>query len=550
MCTEEQHFRRVNMFQPIPQTLKFDQLVNDIKKGEIKIPQFQREFVWSKAQSAKLMDSILKGYPIGTFILWKTRERLRSIRNIGNITLPSTQDGDFIQYVLDGQQRMTSLYASLEGVMIAREDGNKEDFSEMYVDLTVSDEDDIVVCDVEEKNQGTYIKIKDLYEGKIKVLNNFDEKYHTKLQDYKDRIKTYDFSAILIKESPVDVATEIFTRINVGGKSLSVFEIMVAKTYDPSKNFDLAEKYEELIEELDQCDYGTISDATVLQTIAVILKGDCTKKTILGLDKAKFISIWDEATDAIKYAVDYFRGFYRIPVSQLLPYNALIIPFSYYFYRKKTKPTGDQQKLLQDYFWRVSLTERFSSSVETKIGKDIKRIDEIFNGVQPCYDFEVNLTTDYISNNGWFSAGRSYIKALLCILVYQQPQSFNDGSLVNISNDWLKQANSKNYHHFFPKSYLLKKGRDAFSINHIFNITIVDDFLNKREIRAKAPSIYMKKFRKENQDITATMKTHLINGLDLHGIWANDYDMFFKKRGEAFRNELKKRIIPQKIDVI
>ena len=58
----------------------------------------------------------------------------------------------------------------------------------------------------------------------------------------------------------------------------------------------------------------------------------------------------------------------------------------------------------------------------------------------------------------------------------------------------LKQANSKNYHHFFPRAYLTKKGEEKFKINHILNITIVDDFLNKNKIRAKAPSKYMKEF--------------------------------------------------------
>lgn len=86
---------------PEPQSSPFSVLINDIEKGLIKIPQFQRDFVWDLNKSANLMDSIVKGYPIGTFIFWKTKERLRSIRNIGGIELPSPQDGDFVYYVLD-----------------------------------------------------------------------------------------------------------------------------------------------------------------------------------------------------------------------------------------------------------------------------------------------------------------------------------------------------------------------------------------------------------------------------------------------------------------
>jgi len=68
--------------QPEPRNKKYRDLQSEIEKGEIKIPKFQREFVWSLDSTAKLLDSILKGYPIGTFIFWETSERLNSIRNI------------------------------------------------------------------------------------------------------------------------------------------------------------------------------------------------------------------------------------------------------------------------------------------------------------------------------------------------------------------------------------------------------------------------------------------------------------------------------------
>ena len=67
------------------------------------------------------------------------------------------------------------------------------------------------------------------------------------------------------------------------------------------------------------------------------------------MKKEEFINIWDNVVSAIESTVDYFRGFYRIPVSQLLPYNALLVPFSYFFYHHKDKPTGNKQKYLQDF---------------------------------------------------------------------------------------------------------------------------------------------------------------------------------------------------------
>jgi len=535
------------MILPEPQSRTFNTLINDIENGQIKIPQFQREFVWVLKKCASLMDSIVKGYPIGTLIFWKTKERLRSVRNIGDCVLPEPDEGDFVEFVLDGQQRLTALFASLKGLKVGREGGRMDDFAGMYIDLEAKEEDQIVVTDISGKDQKSTIRIMDLLYGGLPLLAEYPDRYYEKLEQYKNRIVSYNYSVILIKEVQIDVATEIFTRINVGGKPLSLFEIMVAKTFEPRKDFDLSEKFSELIDDLKPIDYETISDATVLQTISLLLDNECKRQTILKLEKKDFINIWSNAVDAIERAVEYFRGFYRIPVSQLLPYNALIVPFAYFFYHHPDKPTGEKQRYLEDFFWRCSLSGRYSSGVEGKLAQDVKRIDKILKDELPTYDWGIDTSPEFIIKNGWFSAGRSYIKAILCIYAYHQPKAFNDNSIVNISNYWLKQANSKNYHHFFPRAYMKSVG-DEDNANHILNITIVDDFLNKREIRAQAPSKYMSKFQRVNSQLAETMKTHLILDLDKFGVWENDYQTFIGKRAKAVSNELKKKIVSQDID--
>lgn len=533
---------------PEPQSMSYSSLINSIENGVIKIPQFQRDFVWTKEKSAKLLDSIFRGYPIGTFILWKTKESLRSIRNLGSVNLPPTPAGDYIQYVLDGQQRLTSLFAAIKGIQVRRVDDSIDDFSDIYIDLTTKEYDDAIITDIFARKEKDVLKIVDLVKHKFTYLKQFPEEYHEKITQYREALAGYRFSVIMVDDVSIDVATEIFTRINVSGKPLSVFEIMVAKTFDAEKNFDLKEKYEVLIDKLCDVDYETISDATVLQAVSIILKKECSKHVILKLDKSKFIETWSAVVDAIESTVEYFRNYYRIPVSKLLPYNALIVPFAYFFYHHPDKPTGNKQKYLEDFFWRTSLGGRYSHSLETRIAQDIKKIDSILKEKLPKYDYPVDISPKFIEENGLFSAGRSYIKALLCVYAHNQPKSFIDNSIVRISNDWLKQANSKNYHHFFPRAYLRKQKKyDESIINHIANITIVDDFLNKREIGDKAPAKYMASFEKKNSDLDKTMKTHLIN-TKTFGILDNDYDKFFKKRCDAISKELQKRIIRQDID--
>ena len=540
------------MSQPKAGHIKYTTLISDIEKGAVKIPQFQRQFVWSKEQSATLIDSILKGYPIGTFIMWKSKEVLRSLRNIGHIDLPEIPEGDFVYYVLDGQQRMTSIFASLRGAIITREDGKREDFSEIYIDLTANEDEQIVITSIEGRNENSYIKLTEILNGDIfDLVIKYDKDAIKKISTYSEIIKTYEFSVITVDDVPIDVATEIFTRINVGGKHLTVFEIMCAKTYDHRRGFDLSDKYNELIERLQTVNYETIQSSTVLQAVSTCLVGECAKKNILKLDKEIFIDKWDEIINSLEHAIDYFRGYYRIPVSQLLPYDSLVIPFTYFFYKNNNKkPTGDMQKYLEDYFWRTVLNSKFSSGTESKVARDIiVVIDRILNNLEPEQQ-EVNISLDNLSRNGGFSVGKAYIKGMLCILAAKQPESFIDGALVNINNGWLKAANSKNYHHFFPRAYLRKNGIDDAKANHIANITIVDDFLNKNKIRDKAPSVYMAEFKELNSSIADTMKTHLMDDINNMGIFNDDYNIFFEKRLETFKREIESRLIIKSYDIL
>ena len=534
------------MILPEPKSLAFSSLFDDIERGQLKIPQFQRDFVWDLKKSRDLMDSIIKGYPIGTFIFWKTKERLRYVREIGNVPLKDPQKGDFVNFVLDGQQRLTTIFACLKGIKIKRE--NKFDYySEMYIDLNANKDEQIIIIDTDGRDKESLIKIVDLIEGDFDLLGGYLKRYHPRLKKYRKQIENYLFSIILVKEVSIDVATEIFTRINIGGKPLSLFEIMVAKTFDKEADFDLSEKYNKLIEKLVDINYETIPDSTVLQTVSVLLTKACTKKQILKLDKEKFINIWDKAEDAIIRAIEYFRLTYRIPVSRLLPYNALVIPFAYFFYHHKEKPLGVKKKYLEDFFWRCAIAERYTAGLEGKLAQDIRKIDDILNDKLPKYEWLIDISPKYLKKLGYFSTGKSFIKAILALYAYHQPKSFNDNSIVNIANNWLKRANSKNYHHFFPKAYLKKLGKDMSYINHILNITIVDDFLNKRVIKANPPSKYMVDFKNKNPNLDDTMKTHLINDLNKFGVWNDDYDKFIEERAYAVSKELNKRMIKQKI---
>ena len=544
------------MLQPENQTKKYERLFVDIHSGQIKIPNFQRNFVWGKLQTAKLIDSIIKGFPIGTFILWKTKEEIRHYKNIGDDALPKTSKGESVMYILDGQQRITSLYAVRKGLIYVADGKNGEKLEIGYKDITINlaldpDADEEVVL-IEPPDDTPYISVHELLSGDFTDwMETYDKSELKKMETYKKRLTGYDFSTIVMSDYPLDIACEVFTRINTGGTELALFEIMVAKTYDEKKNFDLLERYNWLIDnkgaekDLEDVGFDTIPSATILQCVSAHLAKQVRRQDILKLNKKKFINSWDTVTDGIFHAVDFIRKSLHVAVSRLLPYNAILVPFSYFFIKMKGKrPTNIQKKLLKQYFFWTSFSERFSSGAEGKIALDLKRMDNILKEKEPSYrGEEVKLNNEDIEGR-WFSAGNAFCKGILCLLASFKPLSFDGESEVELGNAWFKAANSKNYHHFFPKSYLTKNGYDYWYANSIANITFVDDYLNKRTIGSKAPSKYMKTFLKSNQNIVNTMKTHLIDDLDGFGVWGDEYDKFIAKRSKRILNEINKRLNP------
>lgn len=207
-------------------------LKSQVQTGDIKIPQFQREFVWAVENSAKLLDSVVKNYPIGTFIFWESSEKLRSVRNVGNLNFSQKPEGASVKYVLDGQQRLTSLVAGLTGQKITRANGRVDDFSKIYVNLTAKDDGAIITTNIDGLEPLQYISLLDAMESDFDVLVQYSKDDRKLIQEIKTKIDNYQFPVVSLMGAKIDIATEVFTRINTSGKSLSVFDIMVAKTYD------------------------------------------------------------------------------------------------------------------------------------------------------------------------------------------------------------------------------------------------------------------------------------------------------------------------------
>ena len=539
------------LLRPENAVKKYEALFLEIDSGQIKLPMFQREFVWDKEQSAKLIDSILKGYPIGTFSLWKTTDTLRSVKDIGNHKLPDTPKGDYAQYILDGQQRITSLYAIRKGIRITK-DKKEIDYKDIYVNLDYDPLTDEQIVTSQQEEDKIYVSVHDLLTSDaLDFIEDIGKEKAKKFQEYKTNLTTYDFATITIKDYPIEIACDVFARINTGGKPLTLFEIMVAMTYDEARGFDLALKYVELIygsdevsKSLVRAKFETIPAATVLQAVAAIAVGSIRAKDILKIGREKFITNWDPMVSSMFSAVDFIRTTLHVPVSQLLPYSSLLVPLTCFFHKNDNKrPTETQSKLLKQFFYWVGLNWRYSGSTETKIAEDLKKIAQILKERKPKYPGdELTVSAEDIAET-WFSAGNSYIKTILCLLASQKPKNLDDNSDVILDNSNLKIASSRNYHHFFPKAFVNKNFKES-EPNLVANITLIDSASNNK-IRAKAPSLYVGEFEGTNSKLSVTLKSHLIGSPKTYGVLDDDYDKFIDKRSAAIAASLNEALNPE-----
>src|SRR5579864_7729298 len=528
------------LLQPDNHNKKYEALFVEIDTGQIKLPMFQRDFVWEEEQSAKLIDSILKGFPIGTFIFWKTKEDLRSYKEVGNHKLPETPKGDYVQYILDGQQRITSLYAIRKGIRITK-DGKELDYKDIFINLDYQPDSDEQIVVTEKQDGKLYVSVHDVLSKPLGTFyKTLSHEKADQIEAYKGKLTNYDFSTITIKDYPIEIACEVFSRINTAGKALTVFEIMVAKTYDEVKGFDLAEKYEVLRDGSDEekecltaAKFETIPESIIMQCVAAITLRAVRSKDILKIRRDTFISNWEPMKKALFMAIDFIRSELRVPVSQLMPYPAMLVPIAYFFHGiGNKKPLNEQVRLLEQFFYWAGLTMRYSSATESKMSEDFNKMDAIAKGTMPNYPSTELMIDPKTIKETWFSAGNAYCKAVLCLLAYQQPKSFDTNGIVILDNSNLKIATSRNYHHFFPRQYLT----DAASSrepNLLANITLIDGYSNKHRIGKKAPSEYIAKFAKDNKSLPETLCTHLIKDAATYGVNTDNYDLFIERRAKA-----------------
>ena len=527
-----------------------NEIVKCITDGEYRIPRFQRDFVWDIKKSASLMDSIFKGYPISSIILWKTKNELSEIRNFGGIEIPGRDTGRYISYVIDGQQRLTSLYFALMGLTT----GSGSDYSTICLSL-IADKTEQLVYDSlpEEANPDDFVLLKDLFSAAA-----LSGTHASKRLEYYQVLLQYKISVIEIDDEylGLDEVIEIFERLNLGGKKLSLFSIIAARSYKPSSDgnqgFDLAVKYDGFNKSLASKNYGKISDSVFLQAISACLIEKVNKAEILrNLKSDLIIDNYGKIEKAINDAIEHLKGqYYGVLVANLLPYERLLVPFTLFHYKIGSQQISTQQEqYLRDFFWRCVLGKRYNSAADTNMNRDLLKIQKILEGAVPAQE-PITLSPKAIFDNGRFMLSSAYVMGMLCLMAQQSPQSFAVGRTINITNDSVSNSSKKQYHHFFPtKSKVVLSNPSYKSVsNNVVNIVFMDAITND-QISNQNPSAYIEYFKTANPDLSKALESHYISSNGF-GIENDDFYTFLNSRTKALYIKLCGYIIPGAHDSI
>lgn len=462
-------------------TALISSLITGIKKGETKIPQFQRQFVWKDEQALDLLDSIARNYPVGSLLLWRTKDKLRTERDIGEFQLPVTDDMSPTDYVLDGQQRLTVIYSCLGA---AEEDGG---FA--------------VVYDLQEQ---AFLRLSDnlkLHQFPLRKL--FDTtrllNYRTALQAalpaYQPRLdelisafNDYRIPVVTLKDLTVEQVCPIFERINSSGTKLSTYDLMVAATWN--KDFDLNNEVDEIQTALGPKGFEDIDRTTVLKCLSAVQLGTVKEdslKTLRDMDKSDMRALIDKTKHALLKTVDLLSTEFRLYSSDFVSYEALLIVMAHIF-ADIQHLTPDQVTRVRQWFWRASFSERYRAGGENFVSKDLSAVHEfVVNGSGLPSDFG-NPLTDREWMSVPFRSNVSRTRAYILALAVRGPRNITNGSRID-SSVALSSYNKKEFHHVYPRAHLKRQGivKDD---NLLINISMLAAAANK-EISDKDPNVYL-----------------------------------------------------------
>ena len=502
--------------------------LDNLRGKKFQIPTFQRDVVWEKDHVKKLWDSIYRFYPIGSILVWKTPVRLHGHRAIGGHEISDDRVQDEYQYILDGQQRTTSLLTSLFG---GRIEGRGEFDPTVYFDLTiprVEEPEDETYKDrflfwseindhgrVPHQNNERMRRFKEGYVVPLRriafefgeldrALNkqhpDYDDPVRERLREIKQVLDSYRIAFIELKGIQVAEVCQVFERVNQAGKPLDIFDIVVAKTYrqpnsgaanaggptpttGSTEGFYLRDLVDSFRAEIEGSAYAQLDELTLLQAAAAVVRTELpdtkvknvTDRYLNELTAEDLRAVWPGVTKALKQTFDLLDNHLSIKGPALVPFRYLYLALTCYFYEN----SDPDYAFLKRYFWYVAFhSERILRStgllwhqVDFLIGRKNGNGQEIDSFV---------LDRSRIRTASYSSRGR-YSRSILSLLASHEPRDWQHPDRKVIGEVYYQLTDKPNLHHIFPLGYTkFMENAEWVDRNSLMNIAYLTQITNLR----------------------------------------------------------------------
>ncbi|MFF5423032.1 MULTISPECIES: DUF262 domain-containing protein [unclassified Streptomyces] len=550
-------FKEDPVFKTNPETV--GSLIRSINEGSLALPNFQRSFVWDPKRTVGLIKSIILRYPAGTLLTWEQSSSHRFDSRPFE-EAPTHNVNEPRRLVLDGQQRLTSLYHALTGK------GEYQFFIKVWPFINPSDytllpieevelETAIVAYDTRGRLRHDPLKEEWQLENGTFPLSSFhelrksfkalsrsiteeretqdtlEETLHQLREGYLQPLDSYPFPVVDLPEHTSLLAVcNIFETLNKTAKPLGVFELLTAKFYPSGAR--LREWWEKA-----QAEYPILSEFDVdpynlLQAVSLRARGSAQRADILGkLTSEELEQHWDAVVTAAADVLDMLKRECGVISPQWLPYGMLLVPMAAIWPEiaaLRPHQRGQARTRLQQYYWCSVFTENFDQGANSQVGADYKLLrgwvtnQEENKAPESVENFDLT-DADLLSAR---ANRKALFRGVMSLLIQGGAKDFLSAQAV--SNIRPSEAKLETIQ-VFPKSWLQKNSETPVA-DLILNRIMVDGE-TRRSIKGSPLHEYLSSQEPSVQTkLVDVLSSHLINTQPEYGFRCGDYEDFLQER--------------------
>lgn len=512
---------------------RIDELARRILAGDILLPKFQRQFVWDKKRIIALLDSVSKMYPIGSILLWCTRQELKSEHKIANLDVVNPRKEYPYNYLLDGQQRLSTICGALYW-----KGSDADDVWNIAYDLRKEEFFHPKTLEKLEIHQIRVNRLSDPSEffahvAMLGVSSAPDrDELTARAKRLFDRFKDYKIATVTLGDMELDDVAPIFERINSQGKILTRVDLLRAATW--SRDFDLVDSMEKILGALKTRHFDRLDHKTLLRSMAAALDGGFSMadtEKLRGRDSDAMKAVVATTREAYKRTVDFLVAEIGAVNSRVIPYTHQVMVLAEVM-RRIPSPSSAQFSAMKAWFWQTSISRYFSGWNSSQMRTDFDAIAS-FAALKslhlPAPKFR---PPPKVWRETMFRGSSALCKTYALMLSHCKPRDLLTGIHVDTSVA-LAWQNQKEFHHLFPRKYLSSKVALDAPANSMANIVFLSSSSNKN-ISAQSPSSYLKKAEAVHGDRwESVLASNLITPEAYEAALKNDFFAFLDLRARA-----------------